>query len=149
MSIEDDYARANRTLLQLLLRDEELVMRLRCLRRYLLLSHASFLTHFLDLSHAELRKSTRAVSVVKLQSLLDLALSTDVDDGAERFREDVKITMSSSGLYDWLAKVVNMSADIDAGTGEDRNREDKKGGKDDKKQLQGAGDPRALMQTAY
>ena len=72
-----------------------------------------------------------------------------MDDGAERFREDVKITMSSSGLYDWLAKVVNMSADIDAGTGEDRNREDKKGGKDDKKQLQGAGDPRALMQTAY
>lgn len=31
------------------------------------------------------------------------------------FREDVKVTMASSGLYDWLLKVVNESGDLGGG----------------------------------
>ncbi|KIM86135.1 hypothetical protein PILCRDRAFT_776312 [Piloderma croceum F 1598] len=73
--------------------------------------------HFLDLSHAELRKSTQSASIIKLQSFLDLALSTDlagfhkesggVDDVV--FRKNLKVTMAESGLYEWLLKVVNVS----------------------------------------
>ncbi|KAF8504318.1 Spc98 family-domain-containing protein [Russula emetica] len=100
--IEDDYSYANRTLLQLLLRDQGLVPRLNCLKRCFFLSHSSYLTHFLDLAHTELRKTAKAVSLVKLQSLLDLALGTDAHGDDVTFREDVRVTMATTGLYEWL-----------------------------------------------
>lgn len=140
-SIEDDYTHANRTLLQLLLKDQELVPRLRCLKRYFFLSHASFLTHFLDLSHMELRKSAKSASLVKLQSLLDLALNADAHGDDMLFREDVKVTMATSGLYEWLSKVVNVSGVISTEEGENgdgaHEEHKKEKDKDDKKQMLG------------
>src|SRR5271154_4260818 len=106
VSVEDAYTYANRTLLQLLLKDQQLIPRLRSLKRYFFLSQSFFLTHFLDLSHTELRKFGKSASIVKLQSLLDLALNTDAHGEDMLFREDVKVTMAGSGLYEWLLKVV-------------------------------------------
>ncbi|EPQ51590.1 gamma-tubulin complex, DGRIP84/SPC97 component [Gloeophyllum trabeum ATCC 11539] len=110
--IEEAYTHANRTLLQLLLKDQQLVPRLRSLKRCFFLSQSSFLTHFLDLSQSELRKYVKAASVVKLQSLLDMTLSTDMHGDDAMFREDVRVTLASSKLYDWLMKVVNVSGVI-------------------------------------
>ncbi|KAF8483402.1 Spc98 family-domain-containing protein [Russula ochroleuca] len=110
--IEDDYSYANRTLLQLLLRDQGLVPRLHCLKRCFFLSHSSYLTHFLDLAHTELRKTAKAASLVKLQSLLDLALGTDAHGDDAPFREDVRVTMATTGLYEWLLRIVNVSGVI-------------------------------------
>ena len=124
-AIEDAYTHANRTLLKLLLRDQQLIPRLRSLKRYFFLSQSSFLTHLLDLAHTELRKSSRSTSLVKLQSLLDLALNTDAQGEDAMFREDVKVTVATSGLYDWLLKVVSVSGVIgggeEAGDGADGN----------------------------
>ena len=113
--IEDDYSYANRTLLQLLLRDQGLVPRLNCLKRCFFLSHSSYLTHFLDLAHTELRKTAKAASLVKLQSLLDLALGTDAHGDDVPFREDVRVTMATTGLYEWLLRIVNVSGVIGSG----------------------------------
>jgi gamma-tubulin complex component 2 len=147
-SIEDGYTYANRTLLKLLMEDQALIPRLRSLKHYFFLSQSSFLTHFMDLSASELRKPAKGVSIVKLQSLLDLALNSGESFG---YREDVKITMASSGLYEWLLKVVSVSGAI-GGEGEDfaavgaasvgavSNADVDETGKDkdkDKKQLQG------------
>jgi gamma-tubulin complex component 2 len=162
----------------LLLRDQALLLRLRSLKRFFFLSQSSFLTHFLDLAHSELRKSARAASLVKLQSLLELSLNTggggsvntsanvtwgsasastggieggkggESDDAL--FREDVRVGMAASGLYEWLLKVVSVTgvlpggddggADgvgIDAATAQqDEPRKDKE--KDEKKQILGA-----------
>ncbi|THH01030.1 hypothetical protein EW026_g1600 [Hermanssonia centrifuga] len=138
--VDDAYTHANRTLLRLLLRDQQLIPRLRSLKRYFFLSQSSFLTHFLDLSHSELRKSARSASLVKLQSLLDLALNTDTQGEDAMFREDVKVTVAGSGLYEWLLNVVNVSGVIggdDAGVVEStgQNQEETKKEKDDKKQM--------------
>jgi gamma-tubulin complex component 2 len=92
--------------------DQKLVPRLRSLKHYFFLSQSSFLTHFLDLSASELRKPVKGLSLVKLQSLLDLALNNDSFDPVAHFREDVKVTMSTSGLYEWLLKVVSVSGAI-------------------------------------
>ncbi|OBZ77453.1 Spindle pole body component alp4 [Grifola frondosa] len=141
-SIEDAYTHANRTLLQLLLRDQQLIPRLRSLKRYFFLSQSSFLTHLLDLSHAELRKSAKSASLVKLQSLLELALNTDAQGEDAMFREDVTVTMAGSGLYEWLLKVVRVSGVIvgEDGAGveahvHEESKKDREKGKDDKKQL--------------
>ncbi|TFY80864.1 hypothetical protein EWM64_g3145 [Hericium alpestre] len=137
-TIEDDYTHANRTLLQLLLKDQELIPRLRCLKRYFFLSHASFLTHFLDLSGAELRKSAKSASLVKLQSLLDLALGADAHGDDMLLRDDIKVTLATSGLYDWLLKVTSVNGEIEDGDGaspHEDNRKEKEKAKDDKKQI--------------
>lgn len=99
-------------MLQLLLKDQELVPRLRYLKRHFFLSHSSFLTHFLDLSHSELRKAAKSASLVKLQSLLDMTLSSDPHSDDMTFRDDVKVVMMGSGLYEWLSKVVGEKGDL-------------------------------------
>ncbi|KAI0828525.1 Spc98 family-domain-containing protein [Trametes gibbosa] len=139
--IEDAYTHANRTLLQLLLQDQQLIPRLRSLKRYFFLSQSSFLTHLLDLSHTELRKSAKSVSLVKLQSLLDLALNTDAQGEDAMFREDVKVTMAGSGLYEWLLTVVNVSGleEGDAAEGNahahESQKKEREKDRDDKKQM--------------
>lgn len=145
--IEDAYTHANHTLLHLLLKDQQLIPRLRSLKHYFFLSQSSFLTHLLDLSHTELRKSARAASIVKLQSLLDLALNSDsglqgeeiAEGGNESFREDVKVIMAGNGLYEWLLKVVSVSGVIGNEEGDfgDHPGEEHKKEKEDKKQILG------------
>ncbi|EJD47788.1 Spc97/Spc98 [Auricularia subglabra TFB-10046 SS5] len=115
-SIESAYTHANQTLLKLLLEDQQLILRLRTMRHFFFLCQSSFLTQFLDLAAGELRKSARSASIVKLQSLLDLALKDD--SNPDLFKEDIKVSMASSGLYDWLLKVVSVSGAIGGGEGE-------------------------------
>ncbi|KAF8908113.1 gamma-tubulin complex, DGRIP84/SPC97 component [Gymnopilus junonius] len=126
--IEDAYSHANKTLLQLLLNDQELIPRLRSLKRYFFLSQSSFLTHMLDLASTELRKSSKSVSVAKLQSLLDLALNTDVVGEDTLYRDDLKVTIAESGLYDFLLKVVTVSGIVkpeEGGLGEEEVKKEK------------------------
>ncbi|KAF9074733.1 gamma-tubulin complex, DGRIP84/SPC97 component [Rhodocollybia butyracea] len=136
--LQDAYTHANQTLLQLLLKDQELIPRLRSLKRYFFLSQSFFLTHLLDLSQNELRKSTRSASLVKLQSLLELTLNTDVQGEDSMFREDVKVIMAGSGLYDWLMKIISTGGlgSEKEGDNEAAHEEAKKD-KDDKKPLLG------------
>ncbi|KAG9084908.1 hypothetical protein FS749_004838 [Ceratobasidium sp. UAMH 11750] len=141
-AVEDAYTYANRTLLRVLMEDQMLIPRLRSLKYYFFLPRSSFLTHFLDLAHLELRKPPKSANLVKLQSLLELAISgpeepvgfgsaavvagvggnaSGLSGGSTietpSFREDVKVSMASSGLYEWLLKVVSVSGAIDDGGG--------------------------------
>ncbi|KIJ60788.1 hypothetical protein HYDPIDRAFT_160465 [Hydnomerulius pinastri MD-312] len=137
--VEDAYTHANRTLLRLLLQDQQLIPRLRSLKRYFFLSQSSFLTHLLDLSHAELKKPAKSASIVKLQSLLDLALTGE----DAPFREDVKVSIASTGLYEWLLKVVSVSGVIGGeegegnpdGTGQEDSKSHRDKDRDEKKAL--------------
>lgn len=116
--IEDAYSHANRTLLNMLLRDQQLLPRLRSLKRFFFMSQSFFVTHLLDQAQGELRKSSKSASVLKLQSLLDLALNTDLHGEDTMFREDVKVKMATNGLYDWLLKIINEKGEIGGEVGE-------------------------------
>ena len=116
--IEDAYSHANRTLLNMLLRDQQLLPRLRSLKRFFFMSQSFFVTHLLDQAQGELRKSSKSASVLKLQSLLDLALNTDLHGEDTMFREDVKVKMATNGLYDWLLKIINEKGEIGGEAGE-------------------------------
>lgn len=136
--------------MNVLLKDQQLVPRLRALKHYFFLSQSSFLTHFLDLGHAELRKSAKSASLVKLQSLLDLALNVDGGGGhgesEDVYREDVRVIMAGSGLYEWLLKVVSVSGVIGADEGDGggaelgQTSEETKKDKDDKDKKQMLGE---------
>ena len=111
------------THVHVLLHDQKLLPRLRSLKHYFLLSNSAFLTTFLDAASSELRKAARSASRNRLQSLLDVALNgescprfsekgSSSREEEETYRDDVKIDMASTGLYEWLLKIVSVSGVI-------------------------------------
>ncbi|EMC96136.1 hypothetical protein BAUCODRAFT_464742 [Baudoinia panamericana UAMH 10762] len=110
------YAFANRSLMALLLTTHGLPARLRSLKHYFFLDRSDFFTYFLELSSSELRKPSKNVNAGKLQSLLDIVLRQPGSVAAEDpFKEDVRVTMSDTGLTGWLMRVVNVQGmDADA-----------------------------------
>lgn len=115
-NVSSAYAFANRSLMSLLLTTHTLPARLRSLKHYFFLDRSDFFTYFLELSSSELRKPAKNVNAGKLQSLLDIVLRQPGSVAAEDpFKEDVKVTMSDTGLTGWLMRVVNVQGmDADA-----------------------------------
>jgi len=114
-NINSAYSYANTSLLNLLITTHALPARLRSLKHYFFLDRSDFFTHFLDLASNELKKSSKLISLTKLQSLLDLSLRQPGSVAAsDPFKEDVKVQMNDTALTDWLMKIVNVS-----GLGED------------------------------
>jgi gamma-tubulin complex component 2 len=98
----------------------------------------------LDLAHTELRKAAKSASIVKLQSLLDLALNTDVSGEDLLFREDVKVILAESGLYEFLLKIVSVNGviggeegDAEGGHVHEEHKKEKEKEKDEKKSMLG------------
>ncbi|KAF9910919.1 hypothetical protein EC991_005093 [Linnemannia zychae] len=108
-TIEDAYQYANRKLLDLLLKDKQLLGRLRSMKRYYLLDQSDYFTHFLDLASAELKRPSKEVSLTKLQSFMDLALRNPSSITAnDIFKEDLKVDMSHLSLVDQLLRIINV-----------------------------------------
>ncbi|KAL1918322.1 uncharacterized protein VTP21DRAFT_2982 [Calcarisporiella thermophila] len=107
--VETAYKDANRTLLEFLWKDQQLLARLRSLKRYFFLDQSDFLTHFLDAAADELKKPAKDVSATKLESLMDLALRNPASVTADDpFKEDVRAEISSYTLFDQLQFVMTM-----------------------------------------
>ncbi|KAL7412307.1 Spc98 family-domain-containing protein [Mrakia frigida] len=117
LRIEAAYIHANRTLLKMLIEEEDLLAHLRSLKHHFFLSQSAFITQFLDASLPELAKSSKNASLVKLQSLLELSLRTSGGPLAENHGDKVKVVMANERLYDFLSKVVNQNGDINEGRG--------------------------------
>ncbi|KAK0255696.1 hypothetical protein B0A54_11011 [Friedmanniomyces endolithicus] len=115
-NVSHAYAFANRSLMTLLLTTHGLPSRLKSLKHYFFLDRSDFFSYFLELSVSELRKPARHVNAAKLQSLLEIVLRQPGSVAAEDpFKEDVKVTMSDTGLTGWLMRVVNVQGmDTDA-----------------------------------
>ncbi|KAG0228795.1 hypothetical protein BGW42_001992 [Actinomortierella wolfii] len=109
-TIEQAYREANTRLLDLLLKEKQLLARLRSMKRYFFLDQSDYFTHFLDLAYSELKRPSREVSLTKLQSLMDLVLrnpaSVTVNDV---FKEDLKVEMSRTSLVDQLLRVIHVN----------------------------------------
>jgi gamma-tubulin complex component 2 len=114
-NINEAYSYANTSLLNLLITTHALPDRLRSLKHYFFLNQSDFFTHFFDLASHELKKSSKLISLTKLQSLLDLSLRLPGSvAAADPFKEDVKVQMNDMALTDWLMRIVSVS-----GLGED------------------------------
>ncbi|EIW70708.1 gamma-tubulin complex component 2 [Tremella mesenterica] len=111
--IEDAYIYANKTLLRLMLEEQELIPHLRSMKHFFFLDQSDFLTNFLDLAGSELKKPAKSASLVKLQSLLDLALRNPASSSSlDPYKDDLKVTMASQGLYEWLMKIVSTTGSM-------------------------------------
>ncbi|RFU33452.1 hypothetical protein B7463_g2840, partial [Scytalidium lignicola] len=109
-NVNNAYAHANESLLELLLTTYALPARLRSLKHYFFLDRSDFFSSFLELGTSELRKPVDKVNTNKLQSLLDLVLRQPGSIAAQDpFKEDVKIEMNRVSLTNSLTRVVNIS----------------------------------------
>ncbi|KAK4052757.1 gamma tubulin complex Spc97/GCP2 subunit Alp4 [Microbotryomycetes sp. JL201] len=116
--IDDAYTYANKTLLRLLIDDQDLASRLRSIKQYFFVDHGDAFNHFLDLAKHELSKKRRHASESKLQSLLELALRHPSSASAnDPFKDDLRITLGNSTLTEWLLQIVN----VKGGFGSDDN----------------------------
>ncbi|EPB92366.1 hypothetical protein HMPREF1544_00664 [Mucor circinelloides 1006PhL] len=109
-SLDIAYKYANQTLLNLLLKDQQLIERLRSLKHYFFLDQSDFLTSFLDLAKDELKQFSSDISQTRLQSLMDLVLRNPSSVAAyDPFKEDVKVSMSHLRLIDQLLRIISVS----------------------------------------
>ncbi|OAC99740.1 hypothetical protein MUCCIDRAFT_127297, partial [Mucor lusitanicus CBS 277.49] len=109
-SLDIAYKYANQTLLNLLLKDQQLIERLRSLKHYFFLDQSDFLTSFLDLAKDELKQLSSDISQTRLQSLMDLVLRNPSSVAAyDPFKEDVKVSMSHLRLIDQLLRIISVS----------------------------------------
>jgi gamma-tubulin complex component 2 len=97
------------------------------MKHFFFLDQSDFLTNFLDLASSELRKQSKQASIVKLQSLLDLAIRNPGSSSSnDLYKDNLKVTIASQGLYDWLIKIVSRTGgglgddggELDFGSGE-------------------------------
>ncbi|XP_024522183.1 gamma-tubulin complex component 2 [Selaginella moellendorffii] len=91
------YNFASAELLSLIVRKFDLMGRLRSVKHYFLLDQGDFLVHFMDIAKEELAKRPVALSLEKLQSLLELALRTSVA-ASDPYHEDLTCSLERSSL---------------------------------------------------
>ncbi|TPX40652.1 hypothetical protein SeMB42_g05905 [Synchytrium endobioticum] len=104
--IELAYRAANRSLLDLLFKGEQLLPRLRSVKHYFLLDQSDFLIHFLDLALPELHLPTSESSIEKLRSLLELVIRNPASALAHHpYKEDMSVELSTSTIWDLLIKI--------------------------------------------
>jgi gamma-tubulin complex component 2 len=83
------------------------------MKHFFFVDQSDFLTNFLDVAASELRKPAKSASLVKLQSLLDLAVRNPASSSSnDPYKDDLKVTMQSQGLYDWLMKIVSRTGSV-------------------------------------
>lgn len=109
-NINNAYAHANESLMQLLLTAHALPARVRSLKHYFFLDPSDSFSYFLELAASELRKPVKSVNTGKLQSLLDLVLRQPGSVvSLDPFKEDVKVEMNEVTLTKSLQRVVNIT----------------------------------------
>jgi gamma-tubulin complex component 2 len=109
-NVNNAYAHANESLMQLLLTAHALPARLRSLKHYFFLDPSDYFSYFLELGASELRKPVKSVNASKLQSLLDLVLRQPGSIvSLDPFKEDVKVEMNEITLTKSLQRVVNIT----------------------------------------
>ncbi|PQK10400.1 hypothetical protein BB8028_0002g07220 [Beauveria bassiana] len=109
-NVNNAYAHANESLMQLLLTTHALPARLRSLKHYFFLNPSDYFSHFMELGNPELRKPAKSVNAGKLQYLLDLILRQPGSVvSLDPFKEDVKVEMNDMSLVKSLQRVVNIT----------------------------------------
>jgi gamma-tubulin complex component 2 len=95
--VERASAFASRKLLDLLMNDEQIMARLRSIKRYFLIDQGDFFVHFMDNAEEELQKPVSDIATSKLESLLELALRTSMAV-ADPFKDDLHCYLEKSIL---------------------------------------------------
>ncbi len=90
--LERAYAFASKNLLDLLVKDKDLIGHLRSVKHYFLLDQGDFIVQFMDLCGDELCQSVDLVEPTRLESLLELALRTSAAK-EDPYKDNVRVEL--------------------------------------------------------
>ncbi|XP_029174888.1 gamma-tubulin complex component 2-like isoform X2 [Nylanderia fulva] len=88
-AIDRAYSEAARKLLEVLMKENDLMGRLRSVKNYFLLAQGDFVVQFMNLCETELNKSMYDIVLHRLASLLEVALRMSTAD-SDPYKDDLK-----------------------------------------------------------
>lgn len=112
-AIQRAYTFASKTLLKVVLEEQDLLGRLKSVKHYFLLDKGDFIVTFFTLCEKEFHKNLNDVIPARLESLLDLALrlSSAIDDP---YKEDLQAKLLSYNVQTQMLKILRTDS-VDTG----------------------------------
>ena len=104
-SFEKAHTFASKTLLDLLVKDRDLIGHLRSVKHYFLLDQGDFIVQFLDLCESELQQNVNDVEPRRLESLLELAQRTSAAN-TDPYKDNVGVELLP---YDLIFQVRSLN----------------------------------------
>lgn len=106
-AIENAYKYASQTLLDLVMKDQDLLGRLKSVKHYFLLDQGNFIVTFLALCEKELSKNIHDVIQARLDSLLDLALRLSCSC-SDPYKDDLRTELLPYDLQFQMFKILSI-----------------------------------------
>lgn len=98
--------------MNLVLKEQDLLGRLKSVKHYFLLDQGDFIVTFLTLCEKELNKNVNDVPQTRLESLLDLALSSITNDP---YKDDLRAEMLPYDLQFQMFKILSIQTNAEQG----------------------------------
>lgn len=108
--IQKAYAYASKSLLELLLKEYDLMGRLKSVKNYFLMSQGDFIVQFMDATEQELSKKIDDIIPSKLESLLGLCLRLSAASH-DPYNEDMKIELLPYDLQFQMFKILSIETE--------------------------------------
>ncbi|XP_037917407.1 gamma-tubulin complex component 2 homolog isoform X2 [Hermetia illucens] len=105
-AIQSAYLFASKNLLEVLLKENDLMGHLMSVKRYLLLYQGDFITQFMDACEEELDKNVDQVLPVKLENLLGLTLRLS-SAKHDPYKDDLHCELLTFDLATQMSKIIN------------------------------------------
>merc|ERR1712179_716623 len=105
--LERAYTIASRNLLDLLVKDRDLIGHLKSVKHYFLLDQGDFIVQFMDLCGEELCQSVDLVEPTRLESLLELALRTS-SANEDPYKDNVRVELLPYDLIYQMNKIMSI-----------------------------------------
>lgn len=109
-TIENSYASVSKMLLNLMLKDLQLLEHIKTIKHYFLMDQADFIEEFMDAASDELCKDINDLMPARLESLLQLAVRTSVIND-ESHADNLGIEVISESILYQFSKVLSYGDD--------------------------------------
>ena len=106
-AIDRAYSEAAKTLLEVLIHENDLMGRLRSVKSYFLLAQGDFMVQFLNLCEVELNKNMYDIVIHRLASLLEVALRMSTAD-SDPYKDDLKLELLPYDLQFQMFRILSI-----------------------------------------
>merc|ERR1712226_1469260 len=111
--LERAYTIASRNLLDLLVKDRDLIGHLKSVEHYFLLDQGDFVVQFFDVCGEELCQNVDSVEPTRLESLLELALRTSVAN-SDPYKDNVRVELLPYDLIYQMSKILSIDTESES-----------------------------------
>lgn len=105
--IETAYGHASKQVLDLIIRENDLLGHLRSIKHYFLFDQGDLFVHFMDIAEDELQKPIGLIPHSRLESLMELALRTSVVN-SDPYKDNLRVILEPYNLKMFLRHVISV-----------------------------------------